>query len=362
MTRMTRPTWRQRMMRARALARLGVVLRVWLRLRLGVGLGVRLGVGLGVWLGAFNAAAGATAAETLDALRVQASEPRAYGYQVGELVPRQVTVHAPQGWRLIEDSLPRPGGRGGAIELRRIATEKHTVSGGQRYDLALEYQVLLAPVNVRTIEIAPLRLRFEHATRAEELRVEAWPITVAPLTPPEVSPRRGLGELQPDRSPPLIDSAAIRLRLLVCAGLVVLLLGAVAALTFGPPWHAARHRPFGRAWRELRRLPLRPDATQWQAACRTLHRALNECAGEVLFEPGLQRFVTAQPRFRDVRDGLSRFMRMSREEFFGNATHAGGSGPHADRCNGARATADAAWLVDLCRRCRDADRGWDGAA
>jgi mxaA protein len=323
-------------------------------------------------------------AHAVDALHVETNEPRAYGYQVGEVMQRQVTVLAPMGWRLAEDSLPRPGGRGQAIELRRVAASVHAVPGGQRHELALEYQVFLAPANVRVLEIAPLRLRFEHATRSEgrpqaddirrpppvgvedtsggrafpqEVRVEGWPVTVAPLTPLEASTRRGLGDLQPDRSPPLVDTATIRIRLLGCAVLGLLLLSALATVVFGPPWRAARNRPFARAWRELRHLPNPPGPLQWRAACRALHEALNGCAGEVLFEPGLDRFVTAHPSFGALRGEIARFMQMSRDEFFGDTAGADDRRARADD-NGARAERDAAWLVNLCRRCRDAERGF----
>ncbi|MFZ2652357.1 MAG: hypothetical protein WA210_19840 [Burkholderiaceae bacterium] len=281
-------------------------------------------------------------AVAVEALRVEASEPRAYGYQVGELVQRHISVDAPPGWRLVQDSLPRPGGRGQAIELRRVAATVRDVPAGQRHELALEYQVFLAPPSVRTLEIAPLRLRFEHPTRSEEVRVEAWPVTVAPLTPLEVSQRRGLGELQPDRPPPLIDTAPMRARLLACAVLAQLLLLALSLLSFGPAWRAARNRPFGRAWRELRRLPAHPPQAQWRAACRTMHEALNRSAGEVLFEPGLERFFAAQPAFRGVRDEIAKFMQSSRDEFFDDTSHA---------------DVDASGLVSLCRRCRDVERG-----
>ena len=33
-------------------------------------------------------------------LRIEASEPRAYGYQVGDLVQRDVRLFVPSGWRL----------------------------------------------------------------------------------------------------------------------------------------------------------------------------------------------------------------------------------------------------------------------
>jgi mxaA protein len=296
-------------------------------------------------------------AHAVDALHVETNEPRAYGYQVGDVVQRQVTVHAPMGWRPAEDSLPRPGGRGQAIELRRVVASVRAVPGGERHEFALEYQVFLAPDKVRVLDIAPLRLRFEHATRSEDVRVEGWPVTVAPLTPLETSARRGLGDLQPDRAPPLVDTANIRIRLLACAVLGLLLLSALATVTFGPPWRAARNRPFARAWRELRQLPNAPDALQWRAACRTLHEAFNRCAGEVLFEPGLDRFVNAHPGFGALRGEIARFMQMSRDEFFGDTAGVDHRRAGADD-NGAGAERDTAWLVNLCRRCRDAERGF----
>jgi len=65
-------------------------------------------------------------------------------------------------------------------------------------------------------------------------------------------------------------------------------------------------------------------------------------AGEVLFERGLDAFVARRPAFAALRDDLERFLRLTRAEFFGGA---------------ARGAGDAKWLVALCRRCRDAERG-----
>jgi len=273
---------------------------------------------------------------------LETAEPRAFGYQVGDVVQRRVAIEVPDGWRLDEASLPRPGGRGRALELRRVAQVVTRESGGRRHELALEYQVFLAPAAVRTIEMPALRLRFDGASRSEDLLIEAWPVTVAPLVPVDVSSRRGLGELQGDRAPPLIDTAALRARLIACAAIAMLLLAGLALVYLGPPWRAARKRPFGLAWRQLRRLPRNPAQDQWLAACRQLHQALNRTAGEAVFEHGLGRFVAAHPAFAGRREDLARFLAMTRREFFGDA---------------ASYSPDAAWLVELCRRCRDAERG-----
>lgn len=290
----------------------------------------------------WSLAAGTVLAAQAETLRVEASEPRAYGYQVGDVVQRQVTVHAPEGWVLDETSLPKAGGRGQVIELKRLSAVVQREGGGHRHELALEYQIFLAPALVRTLEIPSFRLQFAGPRRTEDVLVEAWPLTVAPLVPVEVSPRRGLGELQPDVAPPLIDTSAPRSRLLAAAAVALLLLGTLAWIELGPPWRAARNRPFGVAWRQLRGLAANPVREEWRSACRRLHEALNRAAGEVLFEHGLERFVTTQPRFAGQRDEIARFLRLSRREFFGDP----GDAPR-----------DAAWLRGLCRQLRDAERG-----
>lgn len=275
-------------------------------------------------------------------LRVEASEPRAYGYQVGDHVQRHVVVHAPAGWILDEASLPRPGGRGTALELRSVQRRTSAAGSGQRIEIDLDYQVFLAPAAVRTVEIAPIALRFSGAARTEDLRIDAWPVTIAPLVQVEAPTRRGLGELQPDRPPLLRDTSAPRTRLLAWAAIALLLIATLAVAYLGPPWRAARNRPFGVAWRQLRRLPAQPGEEAWRAACVQLHEALNRTAGEVLFERDLDAFVQRHAGFAPLREELQRFLHTTREQFFGGAP---------------RSADDGRWLVALCRRCRDAERG-----
>lgn len=275
-------------------------------------------------------------------LRIDAEEPRAYGYQVGDHLQRRVVVHVPAGWRLDETSLPRPGGRGLALELRAVQRSTAPSAGGQRLQLDLDYQVFLAPAAPRTVEIGSHRLRFAVAGRVEEALIEAWPVTISPLVQAEAPTRRGLGEMQPDRPPPPVDTEAPRARLTAYAVLAALLAAGLAIAYLGPPWRAARNRPFGRAWRQLRGLPAQPDDARWRQACVTLHEALNRSAGEVLFERDLDAFVQRHAGFAPLRDDLQRFLRTTSAQFFGGA---------------AREPGDGRWLQSLARRCRDAERG-----
>jgi mxaA protein len=288
------------------------------------------------------AAALAIAAAGQDVPRLHLSEPRAFGYQVGDRVARRISVDLPAGWRVDTLSLPQPGARGQALELRRVDAGAASSGAGKRLEIELEYQVFLSPITVRTLEIPAFKLVLIGPTRSEELRVEAWPVTVAPLVPVEVSLWRGLGEFRPDREPPLVATAAMVTRLMVDAAFAAVLIGAGVCARLGAFWRAARDRPFAQAWRRMRRLGDGASDAQWLDACRRLHAALNRSAGEVVFESGLARFVAAQPRFGAVQDELAMFLKRSRNAFFGGV---------------ARQSGDVRWLVGICRRLRDAERG-----
>jgi len=278
-------------------------------------------------------------------LMVSTQEPRAFGWQLGDVVSRTVTVDAPEGLQLDEASVPQPGARGKALELREVARRSSPSAGGQHHELTLTYQVFLSPQEPRVLEMPGFSLHFKGKPRDQDAKVEAWPVSVSPLAPVEVAHRRGLGELQPDAPPPRIDTHAERMRLAVYGVLALALLAYLAHVYIGLPWWVRRHRPFTLAWRQLRGLPSAtaqaPTQAQWRVALQQMHGALNATLGEVVFEQDIDRFLRARPQFAPLRGELASFFRQSRLEFFGDG----------------HAPADGRGLLDLCRRCRDVERG-----
>ena len=272
------------------------------------------------------------------------NEPRAFGYRVGDVVPRRVAVHVPTGFTLDERSLPRVGQRGTALELRRVEWRGR----GSQHELQLDYQVFVAPREVRMLEMPAFTLRLDGAPREQLLRIDAWPVVVAPLAPAEAPARHGLGELRPDTAPPLIDTSPLRTRLGFIAAALALLGTYLAVVYLGPPWRASRRRPFALVWHGFQALPLAPSAAERRAAYARLHDALNRAAGDVLFEPGIDRWLAAQPRYAPLRSELVEFFARSRAEFFSM---------QADTDVDADGRAERDWLVAFCRRCRDAERG-----
>lgn len=277
-------------------------------------------------------------------LRATTEEPRAFGYQAGDLVTRVVQVDVPAGLKLDVDSLPAPGRLSAALDLRSLARSEQRLAGGSRIRLEMVFQVFAAPVAPRIVDLPTLQLRLLDGARVQELRVDPWPLAVSPLGPEAASPRHGLGELRPDLPPPPADTR--RLRAVVAAGgaLAALIGGWLAIVYFGLPWWSRRHRPFGVAWRELQAArrggALAEDAAACALITRRLHAALNTSAGHVLFAEGVEAFVAAAPRYAPLRADLLRFFERSRHAFFAAAPQG-----------------DPRWLLDLARALRDAERG-----
>jgi mxaA protein len=285
--------------------------------------------------------AGAGPAGAVEVATASSREPRAFGYTVGDVVERAVVVELPRGHTLDESSLPRRVGQGQAVELREAALRGGWQLGGTRHELTLRYQVMLSPPELRVLELPPVTLRVQGPARTEELRVDAWPLLVGPLSPAEPRLREGLGEMRPDAPAPQVDSSATRARLLAWGAAALILMGHLGWVYLGLPWAASRRRPFTVAWRTLRGLPAEPSGEQRTAAYRHLHDAINRTAGHVVFAGDIERFVLAHPRFAGLQGELRQFFERSNAQFFAS--------PPAE--------AHGPWLRAFGRRCRDAERG-----
>lgn len=275
-------------------------------------------------------------------LTAQVDDPRAFGYSVGDVLTRHIHLSVPAGLTLDPASLPAVGRRGTALELRSVQL--------QRNELTLAYQVFLSPRESRVLEMPSVTLRFVGTPREQSLRVDAWPVSVSPLVAVDAPTRQGLGELRPDAAPPLLDTAAMRSRLIACGAVLVLLLFYLVHVYIGLPWSARVQRPFGQAWRALQALSADAEPAVRRAAWTRVHDALNRTAGEVVFASGVDRLIAAKPQFAALRAELLQFFERSRRVFFADATA-------TSAVSDAAAADEPAWLIAFCRRCRDAERG-----
>ena len=249
-------------------------------------------------------------------LHHQVDEPRAYGHWVGDVVERTIRLELPAGLRLRGDSVPVPGRRGQALELREALHEGP--HDAPRQTLTLRYQVFAAPLQPRVLELPPVLLEFEPigGGRVQTLRIDAWPLQLAPLGPEEAANRRGLGPLQPDADAPPLDTRAIRLRGgLALSGLLLMLLGLAWVLLLRPRLLRQR-QPFARLRRELATLPPQALADDPRAVFARVHAALRAQAGRNLLARDLPAYLDARPGLAPLADELLAFHQASETLFF----------------------------------------------
>ena len=285
-------------------------------------------------------------------------DPRAFGWQIGDAVERRLVLVLPPGHRLDVESLPAATGQGSAIELRRI--ERDGAADDSRQTLHLHYQVLRSAPQPVLYELPAVRLRVLPSgaeARTIELRADAMPLLVAPLTPIEAPQRSGLGELRPDVGPPQLPVAREQALLLGCAVVATLLLGWLLLWPRLAAWLMHRRRPFARAERAVW-LALRggQEPARLEAAMRALHVAFDAHAGRVLLAVDAERQARASAWLAPLADDVVRFFEASSRHFFGAG---------ADLSAGREPDLSAPELRELARRLSAAERqatGRGGAA
>jgi len=271
---------------------------------------------------------------------VDVRNPRPFGYTVGDVLERVVTVDVAAGYALVFASLPRAGRLDALLEARAPAVERRPRFDGARYTIRFAYQLVGSPETVATLLLPPVTLVFEGGGAREEAYIADWPVTAAPLAPVHVLARAGLDVMRSDIAPAAISARGPALRLAAYAFAAALILLHLAYRRYGLAL-PGRRGPFARAYRELRAYAARDDAPAYRAMLQQLHRAFDETAGRSLFAGELDAFFAARPAFAGARREIERFFAASRAEFFGDARG------HAVRID----------PLALCRECRRRERG-----
>jgi mxaA protein len=252
-------------------------------------------------------------------LEPQVVNPRPFGYVIGDLLERRISVATEQDPS--QETLPKAGKVDGWFELRQVVVEKRD----DRAELVFTYQLMNSPLEVKTLRLPSLTLAFGEG----QVSIPEWPITVSPITPAFVLARDDLTEMRPDLPPQRITTGGAELRIAAYGTAVLGILLWWAYTQFG--WRIAS-RPFGRAYRKLRSLKAK-DAGSYQAALRIVHRAFDETAGGALFANELPKFLSKHPRFASAGNDAQKFFSLSQQEFFASNSHAGSFD----------------WLISFCR-------------
>lgn len=268
---------------------------------------------------------------------VDARVDRAYGYLIGDTVTTEAAVPIPPGMDLDDRSLPSPGRVNGWLHLLDVDARRlddHLV-------VRRRFLVTASAESVRLVWLPRVALRFvpanggvaskgEAASKGEPNkatrqidaleqieRIDVVGLTISPITAATAFARNGLGDLRPDRGPPLPDLARLD-RGLAATLAVLLVAAAVAALARWRLRRADDGAPFRRAARELARLDRRGggDAVGLGLAYRALHQAFDRSAGQTLMSADIDDFLRLRPRLDTARDAIAAFFARSDARFF----------------------------------------------
>jgi len=237
----------------------------------------------------------------------QVVQPRAYGYVLGDVLEQRVLLES-DGQRLEPAALPVRERIGAWFERRAARIEADTA--GRRW-LVVQYQVFNVQPNLGLVKLPPWRLALK-GNAPVALRVPAWPVSLAPMTPREGFDAEALGALRPEREPSLPDRHERVLALRASALALALELAAWLCWWRWRNWRAAQRLPFARALRQLRGLDeASPQA--WQV----LHGAFDRAAGRALHLGSLPALFERVPYLAAARAAIERFYQQSALLFFG---------------------------------------------
>ena len=212
-----------------------------------------------------------------------------FGHHVGSTVRQKVRFELPQGWRLEERRLPRPGPLTEGIEIRQIIP----LRGG----IEIDYQLFL-PIRERyATQLPSLSLFFRDPEGTLfEYPLKPQPLLLSPLIPPDLPDREVVP--RPLWKPPPVERAPLRNAFLLSAGATLLLGG-------GLFWHRRQSpSPLGEAALRIQKL-LRRGADR--EAFLELHRALFRLAGFAVHRHNLERLFKSEPALEGLREELKRF-------------------------------------------------------
>lgn len=268
-------------------------------------------VALFLLLGASRAASAELAPPPLELERVT---PRPFGYLIGDRIEHQIYLRLPGRCRLEPAALPA-GQLNHWLEAQVGAIAEHRDADSVRYRLRLVYQTYAGVLEVKTLKVPALTLRYRCGETAGEAVVPPWAFTQSPLQ--ELALRRAASSeyLQPDHAAQRLDATSARRR---SWGFGMSLVALVAVWLGLEGRRLYRARPFAGAYRTVHTLLAQSGGggEPARAAFLCLHRAFDAYHGQPMFAAELEAFCGRAEGFRRLQPEIEAFFAASDRVFF----------------------------------------------
>ncbi|MFN3623035.1 MAG: nonribosomal peptide synthetase MxaA [Hyphomicrobium sp.] len=248
---------------------------------------------------------------------VSVRDPRAFGYFLGDVIHRKVTVRVGPNQKLDTASLPRPGPLNYWLEIAHA--DHHETSEGDDtvHTLDIDYQTFYAPLDPRKLTIPGFNVKIEGAG---ELAVPEFGFIMSPIRQLFAAASQSSGsavELQADKPARRLSTGAERTALLISG--IAALIGSAGLAWHNAWWPFNRRpsRPFTEAARYLRaNAASLAGAGGYRDALLRLHRAFDLAAGRRVLADDVPIFIGEHPEFQSQRPAIERLFLASRYAFF----------------------------------------------
>lgn len=239
---------------------------------------------------------------------IEVTQPRAFGYQLGDKFERIIKLTLNKPYTLDESSLPEPGR---LIPWLSIEAPQVIVTENKKtweYLITLSYQIINIDKDALDIGVTDHKISIKNGEEILSLLIQ--PVRIKAVT---IAPTTG-NDLQPDHRPQTIS---VDQRTAMVLGFILLgSLLAFLALTFGLPF-LKQAQPFTRSYRQLNKTGKGHwTAVQYSDALKTTHGAFNETAGHVVFFEELDDFLAQHPSFEAYAEQIKGFFSHSRAYYF----------------------------------------------
>ena len=247
-------------------------------------------------------------------LQFDVSQPRAFGYYLGDKFERVVKLSLTEPYKLDRDSLPKAGYLRPWLRVEKPVVQQNPIQHGTSYEIKLVYQIVNIDPEHLNIGVAHHDIQI-HSPGDNQGDGERYNILIPATRVSAALITTKPGEdLQADTAP-VRAAVNIKHSLIYACLLAVGVLG-VYLLTFG--WSFARPRqPFSRIHQRFKR----QSSAAWNEgtyrdALKETHGAFNELAGRTIFHDDIDDFVAEHPGFKHLTPKINAFFAHTRNYFF----------------------------------------------
>ena len=250
---------------------------------------------------------------------IAVSNPRAFGYFIGDVITRKVVVRLGPNQTLDTASLPRPGPLTYWLELSRVDHAESRDGDDTLHTLELSYQTFYGALDPRRLVIPGVTLKL---VDGGDVAVPQFGFITSPIRQLFAASSQSSGsavEVQPDVPAPRLATGSERTVLLISSLVAVAALAGLAWHNAWWPFHRRPARPFTDAARYLKANAVELESAQgYRAALLRMHRAFDLAAGRRLLSEDVASFLDAHPEYEAQSAKIERLFHASRRAFFAN--------------------------------------------